>query len=349
MTDNIIYLPWSWTITSADTDIHSCPSVSGILSTFAIVNGVVCFVSIVFGHRNIVKITTCGCLGKAASKSWIYLWTVPIILNLAANVLIAFIIKRSSGYNADFEIWELMLFLLARPRLSWIILGFFAGRARKMVSVPVKRKKLIKHNGQYERLGYVEEITLHPEYNSSTTSIVRKQYDWPWMNAFLSQFIAEVLMQLAALYVMGRTVRFAIISGFYNVHKSELYNSLPPGAHMMYAGAMYYLIGGSIALVIAIICIGFQFAIAKGDQMNSTRAGIIRYLCVFLLLATTFLGSWLFWAGFVQLAGDLYVTIHSIFESRLLIPYRYCPPKLASHAIIWTLFSAVGVFLGAGV
>lgn len=305
MTNGTVYLPWSWTITSADENIHTCPSVTGILSTFAIVNAAVCFASILFGHRSIVKFTTCGCMGKTASRSWWYMWPAPIMLNLAANALIAIIIKRSPGYHANFKIWELMLFLLARPRLSWIILGFFAGRARKEVSVPVKRHKLAKQNGMYHQIGVVEEVIFDPKYNTSITSLVRKQYDLPWMNAFLSQFIAEVLMQLAALYVMGRTVRFAIINGFYDVHKSDLYNSLPPGAHMMYAGALYYLIGGSIALFIATICIAFQVHISKRDHANGTRAGIIRYLCVFMLLATTFLGSWLFWAGFVQLAGDL--------------------------------------------
>jgi hypothetical protein len=100
---------------------------------------------------------------------------------------------------------------------------------------------------------------------------------------------------------MGRTVQFAADNGFYKV--SGDYRSMPHGAHMMYAGALYYLIAGSISLVIAILCIIFQFSVDKVDYMNSTSATVLRYGCVILLLASTFLGSWLFWAGFVKLAG----------------------------------------------
>jgi len=73
----------------------------------------------------------------------------------------------------------------------------------------------------------------------------------------------------------------------------------------MYAGALYYLIGGSLSLIIAVICIIWQFTISKRDTVNGYNAGVIRVVCVVLLLITTFLGSWLFWSGFVQLAGHL--------------------------------------------
>jgi formate/nitrite transporter FocA (FNT family) len=147
---------------------------------------------------------TCGALGKVTSKSWKYMWIFTVLLNLAANALIAAIIKQAPGYLADFKVWELMLFLLARPRLSWIILGFFAGRQVKFVSVPIPQKKLLKSQQSYELLNAVEEMSINPTDGSSTTTLVQYQYDRPWMNAFLTGFIAEVLMQLAALYMVSK-------------------------------------------------------------------------------------------------------------------------------------------------
>jgi hypothetical protein len=127
------------------------------------------------------------------------MWIFTVALNLIANAIVAAIIKRAPGYLATFKIWELMLFLLARPRLSWIILGFFAGRQVKQVQVPLDTKKLLKGQQSYERLNVVEETDFH---GNSTSTLVSNEVDRPWMNAFLAGFIAEVFMQLAALYMV---------------------------------------------------------------------------------------------------------------------------------------------------
>jgi hypothetical protein len=71
----------------------------------------------------------------------------------------------------------------------------------------------------------------------------------------------------------------------------------------MYAGAMYYLIGGSLSLVITMLCLCLQFLVPDPDHKKPIALQIIRFIPVFFLLTTTFLGSWLFWAGFVKLAG----------------------------------------------
>jgi hypothetical protein len=71
----------------------------------------------------------------------------------------------------------------------------------------------------------------------------------------------------------------------------------------MYAGALYYLIGGSISLGITMLALLMQFRIADPNHKNTLMLNILKFIAVVFLLATTFLGSWLFWAGFVQLAG----------------------------------------------
>jgi hypothetical protein len=239
---------------------------------------------------------SCGMLGKPESRSWIYMWMVPVGLQLAANALIAFIIRKAPGYHADFHIYELMLFLLARPRLSWIILGFFAGGGKKLVAVPDKKPKSLKSKGSYEPL-----VISETEVEEDGMMPIE---DRPWLNAFLSQCIAEVFLQLGSLYMMGRTAHFAATNGFYLVHKTELYRSLPPGAHMMYAGALYYLIAGSMALIIAIIAVILLLATSK--ELHDKEGNVaIGYALVFFLLISTWMGSWLFWAGFVELAGNM--------------------------------------------
>jgi hypothetical protein len=264
--NNTVYLPWSWTIVSTDPAEHPCPSVSGILTTFAIVNVVASLLSIVFGNRVIVNNLTKGKLGKPKSNSWWWTWTIGVGLNLLANAIIAGIIKHSAGYKADFKLWELMLFLLARPRLTWIVMAFFSDKYGKTVSVPltpVDQQNLMPqqtagfgyfNQGQkYEALPDVGVHELRPSKSNTTLGInthelrpskstttlgsdavyaqefhddpvngpvqkyVERKYDLPYLNTFLSSIIGEVLMQLAALYIMGITVRFAWKNGYYNV------------------------------------------------------------------------------------------------------------------------------------
>ncbi|KAK4447257.1 hypothetical protein QBC34DRAFT_467864 [Podospora aff. communis PSN243] len=60
---------------------------------------------------------------------------------------------------------------------------------------------------------------------------------------------------------------------------------------------------------------------------------VIEVFMAFALCAMTgcFIAQWLFWAGFVHLYS----------------PDQYCPPKLATLAINWVIFSVLGVPLGA--
>ena len=118
----------------------------------------------------------------------------------------------------------------------------------------------------------------------------------------MSQFIAEFILQLIALYIMGRTAHFAAGRGYYLVH-TDLYRSLPPGAHMMYSGALYYLIIGSFSWLLAIGLI--SGAAGRFDIENPKVETAYVMFAITLSLTSVWLASWIFWAGFVRLAGQL--------------------------------------------
>lgn len=318
--NNTVYLPWGWTITPEDPNVHQCPPVSSLLGTFAAVNGVVSVLAVIFGHRLVVEKLTCGACGKKGSKAWKYMWILPVGLQLAANAFIAAIIKRTAGYDANYKIWELMFFLVARPRLSWIVLGAFAFRERQPSKIkPSPSKYALIDN--YDGSGHKQE----DEYLGDG--------DFPWWSAFMSQFIGEFLLQIISLYIMGRTAHFAATHGYYKVYETKMYHSLPHGAHMMYAGALYYLVAGSIFLLAAstfILAIYTEHTfVSSTRQVRKHKSRITTTL--FILLISTWMGSWIFWAGFVKLAGNL-----------------YCPPALISQGVIWTIFSLIGIITSAG-
>jgi hypothetical protein len=237
-------------------------------------------------------------------------------LQLGANVVIAYVFQNAPGYNADFEVWELMLFFTVRPRLSWIALGLLgpisSSKGKKMT---VQRRLPIKGRARRKALRSqtpdVEDVWIP---------------DFPWRNSAIAQIFAEIVLQCIALYIMGRSAHFGAQKGFYSV-TSDKYKELPAAAKLMYAGALYYLITGTGMLIYEFWWLATTIGNEIGDQDYAVSLGFF----VVLNLFTTWTGSWIFWAGFVHLAGSL-----------------YCPPKLYAQGTIWGAFSLAGIMVGGG-
>ncbi|KAF1990684.1 hypothetical protein K402DRAFT_417453 [Aulographum hederae CBS 113979] len=369
-------LPWGWTIAPLESNNATCPTVPEVLGTFAVVNAVVSVFALIFGHRKVIKFITCKHWGDKGSKAWVWTWIFPLGLQLAANAIIALIIKKTPGYTSDFHVWELMLFLVARPRLSWIVLTFvgtmkfrskeqrqaaeyrLVGNTSKVsqrtgptpynpsgstLAVPSSTYGTADPNYAYQYPYNDPESTAYTSGYSSNansqqnlvepihfTSDEPEQVDQPYHSTFMSQLIAELFLQFVALYIMGYTAHFAAGHGYYKLGKE--YYSLPQAAHMMYAGALYYLVGGSLSLSIVFLSLMAVWRRGLSELRATARYGAGYYsgiaACI-LLLMTTWMASWIFWAGFVKLAGHL-----------------YCPPSLYNQAIIWIVFSLPGIFMG---
>lgn len=309
----ISYLPIPWTITSINESEHTCPSSSSLLGTFAAVNGIVSLLAVLFGHRRVVEELTCGFFGKRHSQSWKILWVVPVGLQLAANACIAWMIQRTDGYNSNFKISELMLWLTARPRLSWIILGGFAFQKHAVKAYPHARQATelrssskLNLTTSYEELRsspYDSQRSLDNPYVHVDSEAQDFFHDYPWWSAFMTQFIAEFMLQIMALYVMGRTAHYGTVRDYYKI-SLPTYWDIPAPARMMYSGALYYLVAGSLFLIFAFFFIVYQMFSSKVRLLGKGNTVAIVFSLWFLLIST-WLGSWLFWAGFVKLAGDM--------------------------------------------
>ncbi len=282
MADNSLFLPWEWSITPEDTLTTKCPSAATILGTFAIINVVATVLGVFFGHRIVLNRLTCGILGRNKNSSlWKITWVFPFGLQLGANALIAAIIKHTPGYNANFKIWELMLFFTARPRLSWIVVGFLGCYDQA--------------NG---RMLWIEDDEENGQQTSRLSSLAREE-DFPWLSTAMSQMVAEVLLKIISLYIMGITANFAASRGYYKL--GETYNSLPHFAHLMYAGALYFLVVGTLFLLTFIIHLVQAFDRSFGIRETTTFI----QMALVISLVYIWMGSWIFWAGFVHLAGNL--------------------------------------------
>ena len=135
---------------------------------------------------------------------------------------------------------------------------------------------------------------------------------------------AEFCLQLISSYYTGRTVHFAAANGYYS-HPG----SAPADARTMYAGALLSLVSLFFTLC------SLVYILYAEPGVGTT------FFAAILISCTSWLGSWIFWGGFVRLSGNSYGLLLTI-----LFPhtehYRYCPPQLLPSGVIWTAFSVLG-------
>ena len=103
--------------------------------------------------------------------------------------------------------------------------------------------------------------------------------------------LAEVFLLLIGSYTMGLTANFAASRGYYSI--GALDGPYAHDAYMMYAGALLYLIALLFALIGLVVLL-----------LARLRYVVLTSILVIISIASL-VGSWLFWAGYVRLAGDL--------------------------------------------
>jgi hypothetical protein len=354
-TDTLQYLPWNWTVKSSNPSAH-CPPASSILGTFAIVNILVSLIGLVFGNRVVTNKITCGLFGKPGGSAWQYMWILTLVLQFSSNILVATIIKHTPGYGDDFSIRQLMLFFIARPRLSWMFLSMVAGLERKMKEMrndPKPRTSARLRTGRRQgRREHSEGISMNEfePFDNSKDAIRTNERDLspaplsdsepqpfthgnkhshihsthsldlaslpvvdlterPWESSFLSQLIAEIILQLINLSTTGRIAVFAAKHGFYNLSNSH-YHTLPRGAHLMYAGGLLYTITLPPFLIMNLLVWFFILRRSRSrsrpnDDRLSRGTIIVMQSLVVVLAVSTWLASWLIWSGYVLIMGDL--------------------------------------------
>jgi hypothetical protein len=122
----------------------------------------------------------------------------------------------------------------------------------------------------------------------------RKNYGGWWTSAALQSAVTEIVMIVLGSYYMGRTLHSAAIHGYLLPHHLD---GVPfkSAYDLMASGSILYLILG----LFSILALGLL--VNEGNDLDSLSA-LILVLCVSLL---PWMASWLFFSGFVDLAGPL--------------------------------------------
>ena len=261
------YIPWSWEVTPLNTTSHACPSSSSILGTYAAVNILTAALGLIFSHRFMTKKITFGMFGRAGSTSWKWMWLLQLGLHFGADLIVALLITRTSGYdhaNAP-RVWDLALFFTTRPRMAWIFLGFLGttgtGGRREAVVAPThssqpetpSRTALPAANEEGYELTHTSARASGSLSDLSTTEADKAQtnlepprskdqacdgpIDGYWTSAAKQTLITEAIMQLVGTYYLGRTAHFAASHGYYLPNRLHNHD-----ARLMYAGALLFLV-----------------------------------------------------------------------------------------------------------
>lgn len=257
-------IPWSWAITPLDLSHHHCPQSSQILGSFAIINLCVSLIAPLLGHRKVVSYLTCGALGKPHSQAWKFLWILQVILQLGANALCALMVIQSPGYITD------------KMPAVWDLMLFYTTRPRVAWLVLGALKSVGKSKSD-PTAGY-------------------------WNSVARSSLLSEIVLECMGSYYMGRTVHWARLNHYYILHRLDGYVHRKSILQMI-IGALVYLVhlAGK-----TIILWSISTADTKWDRKGGFAA-VLHFLRQIWLLAwltsVNFASSWVFMAGYVELAG----------------------------------------------
>jgi hypothetical protein len=86
---------------------------------------------------------------------------------------------------------------------------------------------------------------------------------------FMSKAFAEVILRYTTPYTMGRRAHLAARQGYHHVGKAQ-YTALPLGAHLCYAGALHYLILGSLLVFFSAFLNGKDDFAVSGSKPRPT-------------------------------------------------------------------------------
>jgi hypothetical protein len=86
------------------------------------------------------------------------------------------------------------------------------------------------------------------------------------------------------------------------VLNSDVYAMLPKAAHLFYGGAMFYLLSTCVCFYSATSLIMTLSKSSPEPDQGDRMATAAIIIAPFLL---NWIASWLFWAGFLGVAGDL--------------------------------------------
>ncbi|KAM5353088.1 hypothetical protein ACJZ2D_017029 [Fusarium nematophilum] len=303
-------LPWVWALQPPDLNPQNCPSSSLTLGVVAIVGVLSTVLCLITGHQAIIRpLTWCprvvlrraglshfadklfkepqvGEEDTSYKRSWIWTFGLEFVSNaVVAQVMIT---ASSSSPNPP-SVGDFMLFLFMRPRMTWLIF---------CITVPPS----LLYNDKYTRVRTCEPGS----------------WLWNLSKAAYQHIIAEAAIQVVGADYAGLTAHFATTRGYYLANALDGC-PLRADAKTMYAGALIYLV---FLLPTIFIAIGILF---HESYAGAYRRNSDPLLNNFYLSLVGWVGSWLFFSGYVRLAGDL-----------------YCPVSLVTQAAIWISFSVFG-------
>ncbi|KAK6541138.1 hypothetical protein TWF694_008510 [Orbilia ellipsospora] len=333
-----------------------CPTRLTKLGVFMLINLITFCSSLVLGRRDVVHFISCKVCGSPDGSPF---WPLVAIffagLSFCSNIINAYIVKSTPGFH-HVPITDLFLLWCCRPRIAWMggLLIF------------VQKEKAIYFGTATNAL--FTELVLQIAggvYIFRTVNFATKRGYYPvgalkgidggkaaWIMYSGALLWAIFIGLTAAMIVWSffgtstlinkawrwtsdklRPLKFwkkappTVQSNTTDSNQSSRYpssDSIPmhrPNTSKNFRGSKGVTVRGSTGNWEDVL-----------DRMGLTSDDASRIQRIIFWMALPFIGQWLFWAGYIDLFGDM-----------------YCPPKLGYIATVWATMSAVGVLVGASV
>ncbi|UNI20496.1 hypothetical protein JDV02_006576 [Purpureocillium takamizusanense] len=325
-TSDLPPIPFEW-IVSPRNVTDTCPNGARILTWFGVTEAVITLLTPLVAYRPLIHFLSRGLLGRRSKNSLWLAWTVTFACQLVANAVAAGLIGNTPGYG-HLNMLHIFTVLMARPRFHFVVLG--------LLRTVVRVRRPRSWDGGTN--------------NNNKTTIIRRKDDggveFPYTDAWIATSLSEMLLLIVSAIFTGvtwhRLPEASKAREFISDHVSFVASA--PGLLLL---CMVALVPFHKRYGEAFPSEGRRYETGRHWGVRVRRDGTARVgvkhtkrqtvlkrwasaVVGGIVLAYVTLVQFAYWARFLEMSGVL-----------------FCPPKLVSTGIVWTVFTLAGLVAGA--
>jgi hypothetical protein len=281
------------------------------LAVYGVVNLLTALLLPIIGRRTIVQKATFGFCGNIGSRTWPLMGALSACLNICANLINAYVIRKTPGYERV-PIGGLVLLWCTRPRLAWMSLflamvqpedGMYLGSAASAITSEAILQAFasvyfiltVKYGSekQFYLIGHLDPyprgVSAHIMYAGALLWTIQL------VSTLFACFVAVTGVNKMISYIRGMVNGAQGVTGAGAASRSQRRESMKK---WIKSNLALELPGDKPNQVLP-----RNRNPPKPDDLSSLEVQISVILTAMLI---AYLAQWLFWAGFVKAAQERY-------------------------------------------
>lgn len=366
-------IPWGWSINpfrridlpsnghwESSRTTRKCASTSWYLASLVLINGATLLAGL-FGQRGSFSPVARAYIRCFSPRSWFLPGLALVALHLFANWINAALIQSTTGYEG-IPIAQLVLLWCSLPRFTWATVLFVSMQPFKAATFYMAASHLFAESVLQTLSAYhmISTVTYGREHNFYGQAMARLQAlpSAQYMYAGALMWLVVVVVSLALVVQIMWQANSSAPSARRHERSSWMRNHTQSLAGVLFTpfDQRWTRLEDKLAFYwtdktwddleeTPLLSEGYTYAVygtlpTKGPATRILHRRIVRLtLLTIISMCLLCIAQWFFWAGFIGLGEDQYVSARD--GSQPTNRTRYCPSKLGLLTLVWIVSSVI--------